>query len=119
MASSRHVPQQLHASSATADPLCPFAGCHSEETVDHFLLHCPGYAVARVRLLGDLQEWIPLGALPSLSFLLGLGAPVAARSRVTDLVLRFLRGWMDGNLFEELSWYTFLRDSGRSLVSRV
>ena len=83
------------------DPLCPFAGCHSEETVDHFLLHCPGYAVARARLLGDLQEWIPLGALPSLSFLLGLGAPVAARSRVTDLVLRFLR------------------DSGRSLVSRV
>ena len=83
------------------DPLCPFVGCHSEETVEHFLLRCPGYAVPRARLLFDLQEWFPIGVLPPLSFLLGVGAPVAARPRVTGLVLRFLR------------------DTGRSLLARA
>jgi ribonuclease HI len=76
---------------ATTSPLCPFRDCGCEETVEHFLLLCDGYAAPRTRLLRDLRRWIPAGQLPTLAFLLGGEAPADDRKAVMDLVIKFVR----------------------------
>jgi len=58
--------------------------------VAHFLLHCDAYALPRQQLFWDVREWCPIGQLPTLPFLLGSDAPVAARPVISDCVVRFV-----------------------------
>ena len=59
----------------------------------HFLLHCDAYALPRqqLQLFWDVREWCHIGQLPTLPFLLGSDAPVAARRVIFDCVVRFVR----------------------------
>jgi hypothetical protein len=70
-------------------PHCPFAACGGVETVEHFLLHCSGYAVHRAALLRVVRSVCP-GQSVSLSLLLGVSAPSAVRSAIGDAVARFV-----------------------------
>jgi hypothetical protein len=74
-----------------ASAVCPRAGCGSEETVEHFLLHCNGYVEPRRVLSEAVAAAVGSDVVLSLSLLLGLAAPTESRAAVGDAVVQFIR----------------------------
>jgi ribonuclease HI len=83
----------LHGLGRAASAVCPHVGCGVEESVEHFLLHCPAYAVQR-RVLSESVSAIAgpdIAAELSLQLLLGSGAPLALRAAIGDAVALFVQ----------------------------
>ena len=73
-----------------ASAVCPHAGCGQEETVEHFLLHCRGYAEPRRALSEAVSAVAGPDTVLSLPLLLGSAAPVQSRAAIGGAVLQFV-----------------------------